>query len=102
MVALSSFGYWRTFSVRIAWMPAMMMTRLTTIARTGRRTKMSVSFMAGGASVVLGVRREIGLGLLGRGVHHDGRPVVQLEGAGGHDLLTRGDTVGYGGEVPAR
>ena len=45
-VALSSFGYWRTFSVRIACSPAMMITRLTTIASTGRRMKRSVSFMA--------------------------------------------------------
>jgi hypothetical protein len=45
-VALSSFGYWRTFSVRIAWSPAMMITRLTTIASTGRRMKRSVNFMA--------------------------------------------------------
>ena len=45
-VALSSFGYWRTLSVRTACSPAMMMTRLTTMASTGRRMKMSVSFTA--------------------------------------------------------
>src|SRR5438034_1800505 len=48
-VALSSFGYWRTFSDRIAWNPAMRITRLTTMARTGRLMKVSVSFMALGA-----------------------------------------------------
>ena len=53
-VALSSFGYWRTLSERIACSPAMMITRLTTIARTGRRMKMSVNFM--GASAVLRAR----------------------------------------------
>jgi len=41
-VALSSFGYWRALRVRIAWRPAMMMTRFTTSASTGRRRKMSV------------------------------------------------------------
>jgi hypothetical protein len=44
-VALSSFGYWRTFSVFIAYKPAMMITRLTTMARTGRRMNRSVNFM---------------------------------------------------------
>ena len=39
-------GYWRTFRVRIACRPAMMITRLTTRARTGRRMKRSVNFMA--------------------------------------------------------
>jgi serine/threonine protein kinase len=45
MVALSSFGYWRTLTLRTAWSPAMSRIRLTTIARTGRRTKMSVSLI---------------------------------------------------------
>jgi hypothetical protein len=35
-------GYCRTFSVRIACSPEMMITRLTTIASTGRRMKRSV------------------------------------------------------------
>ena len=46
--AFSLRGYWRTLSVRMAWKPAMMITRLTTIASTGRRMKMSVNFMGGG------------------------------------------------------
>src|SRR5579859_2755928 len=99
-VALSRRGYWRTLSVRIAWMPAMMMTRLTTSARTGRRTKTSVSF-TGLSSVVLGVRRDLGLGLH-RVVDGDGRAVAQLEGAGGHDLLPGLDAVDDGDEVAAR
>src|SRR5215470_1851645 len=36
-------GYWRTERDRIDCRPAIRMTRFTTIARTGRRTKMSVS-----------------------------------------------------------
>ena len=44
MVAFSLRGYWRTWSVRIACRPAMMMTRLTTAASTGRRMKRSVMF----------------------------------------------------------
>jgi hypothetical protein len=47
IVARSSRGYCRTLSELIACRPAMMMTRLTTMANTGRRMKMSVSFMAG-------------------------------------------------------
>ena len=45
-VADSSLGYWRTFRLKIACSPATTNTRLTTIARTGRRTKMSVNFIA--------------------------------------------------------
>jgi hypothetical protein len=45
-LALSSLGYCRTVRLRIACRPAITMTRLTTIASTGRRMKMSVNFMA--------------------------------------------------------
>src|SRR5262245_9703025 len=38
-------GYWRTLSDRMDCSPAMRMTRLTTMASTGRRTKRSVSFI---------------------------------------------------------
>ena len=79
-VALSSFGYWRTLSVRIAWMPAMMMMRLTTIASTGRRMKMSVSFI-GASAIVAGSGSSFGIELL-RVVDHDRRAVAELEGAG--------------------
>ena len=44
--AMSLRGYWRTLSARIDWIPAMRMTRLTTIARTGRLTKRSVNFIS--------------------------------------------------------
>src|SRR3954467_9786819 len=61
MVALSSFGYCRTLSDRIACNPAMMITRLTTMARTGLRMKVSVNFMA--PSAILRVRGELGRNL---------------------------------------
>ena len=45
--ALSLRGYCRTLTERMAWMPAMMITRLTTRASTGRRMNRSVNdFMA--------------------------------------------------------
>src|SRR5271170_7730176 len=81
--ALSSLGYWRTLSVRIAWKPAMMITRLTTIASTGRRTKMSVSFIE---SPVGRLGFELGRRLY-RVVHDDAGVVAQLECARRHDLL---------------
>src|SRR5436309_12091117 len=43
--AMSLRGYWRTLSERIACNPAIRITRLTTIARTGRLTNRSVNFM---------------------------------------------------------
>src|SRR5215831_19021760 len=86
--AMSLRGYCRTESVRIAWMPAIRITRLTTIARTGRLMKRSVNFMAFRSlpSAVHGVRRRVvaGLRLV---VDLDGRPVSELEDTRGHDLL---------------
>src|SRR5436190_4236736 len=43
MDAFSLRGYCRTLSVLMACSPAMTMTKLTTMASTGRRTKMSVN-----------------------------------------------------------
>src|SRR5262245_16474314 len=90
-------GYWRTLSVRTACRPAMMISRLTTIASTGRRKKTSVSFM----SAVLGV------GFQPRvrpdAVVDDDRGVVaQLERAGAHDLLPGRDPLRHRHEVAAR
>ena len=45
-LAMSLRGYWRTLSVRIDCNPAMRMTTFTTVARTGRLTKISVIFIA--------------------------------------------------------
>src|SRR5687767_10801645 len=90
--AMSLRGYWRTLSARMDCSPAMRMTRLTTMARTGRLTKMSVSFMT--ASVVLRLRRRVVGGLDGV-VHVHGRAVPELEDARGHDLLARLHTGGH-------
>src|SRR6187431_345361 len=58
MIAISLRGYCRTLSARIDCRPAIRMTRLTTIARTGRRTNRSVNFML----TVLGIRRGVVFG----------------------------------------
>src|SRR5262245_5316906 len=44
-MAMSLRGYCRTLRERIDCRPAMRITRLTTIASTGRRTKRSVTFI---------------------------------------------------------
>src|SRR5262245_43679574 len=97
-VALSSFGYWRTFRPRIACRPATMISTLTTIASTGRRRKRSVSFMA---SAVRGVRLQLRLRLHAV-VHHHGRVVPQLESPGAHHVLAGVDALVDGDEVTAR
>ena len=43
IVAFSLRGYWRTVRFRMAWTPAMTITRFTTSARMGRRMKRSVN-----------------------------------------------------------
>src|SRR5512134_1319092 len=84
--AFSLRGYWRALIERIAWRPAITMTRLTTMAMTGRRMNRSVSFMEFPCSVVARPRGELRLGRE-RVVHRDGRAVSQLEGAAAHDRL---------------
>src|SRR5262245_57705304 len=82
--AFSLFGYWRTLRERSACNPAIKISRLTTIATTGRRMKRSVSFI--GASGLGRVRRGRHLG---REVvpHHHRDVVSQLERPGAdHDL----------------
>src|SRR6516162_9817145 len=82
-------GYSRTESVRIDWIPAIRITRLTTIARTGRRMKRSVNFMGaflGPASAVDRVGRGVVAGLrLVVDLHR--RAIAQLEHARRHDFL---------------
>src|SRR3954469_20852316 len=97
-VALSSFGYWRTFRLRIACKPATMISTLTTIASTGRRRKRSVIFMA---SAVRRVRRQLRLRLHAV-VHDHGCVVAQLERARAHDLLAGREALGDRHEVAAR
>src|SRR5262249_58935363 len=81
-------GYWRTDSVRIACRPAIRITRLTTTARTGRRTKRSVNFMGvlPGPLAVFRLRRRV-VGRLRRVVDLDRGARTKLENSGGHDLL---------------
>src|SRR3954470_15077427 len=99
--AFSLRGYCRTFSVRIAWMPAMRMRRLTTSARTGRRMKMSVNFMRSpGRSLVhrlgrhLGVRRQLV-------VHHHRGVVAELESPAADDGLSGRESGGDGDQIAA-
>src|SRR3954470_11331336 len=84
MAAFSLRGYWRTFSERIAWTPAIRIRRLTTSATTGRRMKRSVNFMC--RSLVYGPRRHLGPG---RQIvpHHYRHAIAQLEGAAAHHGL---------------
>src|SRR5574338_1495044 len=108
MAAFSLRGYWRTLMERIAWTPAMMITRFTTMARTGRRMNRSVNLMPisphrNGAccpALILSpvtMSLRLALGRLGlelrlrrqRLVQRHGHPVPQLEGPGAHHPLPR-------------
>src|SRR5580700_5811792 len=94
MAAMSLRGYCRTFIVFIACKPAMRMTKLTTIARTGRLMKRSVNdFMTIWAMVDLPLRISrcrIELRLWRQLViNRHGHPVTQFENAGAHDRLAR-------------
>src|SRR4030095_713290 len=82
----------------------MMMTRLMTIARTGRRMNRSVNFMAfaSGCSAIFWVWRELRVELDRLVVDHDGRAVSEFERSGSHHLLPGLDAVQNRHEVPAR
>src|SRR4051812_45092589 len=95
-VALSSFGYWRTLSVRIAWSPAMMTTRFTTIAGTGGLTKMSVNFPGTPAVFGLGGELRLDFDVV---VPDDAPAVAQFEGPRRHHFLARLHAVGHGDEI---
>src|SRR6266704_3107629 len=106
-------GYCRTFSPpspdrfgksmgRSAFVPAMRITKLTTIARTGRLMKRSVNdFMSIFQSRVnrswihLRLRREIV-------VDCHGHPVAQLENARAHDRFARLQPSRNRNEIAAR
>src|SRR5688572_18004939 len=98
IVALSSRGYCRTLSVRTACNPARTIKRLTTMASTGRRRKISVSF----TSAVFRPRAQAWLRLLEAVVDDDGRTVAQLEGAGADHELAGLESVADRHEVSAR
>src|SRR6266511_4812075 len=102
IAAFSLRGYWRTLIERIAWSPAITITRFTTIARTGRRMKRSVIVFIvsapgsplGGHGRDLRVRGE-------RVVHGHGHPVAQLEASARDDRLSRREPGDHLDEVPA-
>src|SRR3954454_3521871 len=84
--AMSLRGYCRTLSARIDCRPAIRMTRLTTIASTGRLTKRSVNFMTCVRLLIFG----FGCGAVGRlhlVVHLDGDTIPQFEHSRGHYFL---------------
>src|SRR5918992_4486848 len=117
--AMSLRGYCRTLSARIDCSPAMRMTRLTTIARTGRLTNKSVSRIlfflldspkalchrysyrrliagccaCGGRALALSSVvfrfRSRVISRLHFVIYEHGGAVAQLEHAGGHDLFAR-------------
>src|SRR5690606_35548717 len=87
-------GYWRITSLLKAWKPSRMISRLTTVARTGRRMNGSVKAIAD--SLASGLLPSAGLVVPGqRLVVDDGHmgAVVQLELAGGHHALAGGEAL---------
>src|SRR5207244_6793267 len=102
MAAMWLRGYWRTLIVRIACEPAMRMTKLTTIASTGRLMKRSVKdFMS-----ILGLRihrRWIHLRFRRESIVDRYRhSVAQFENSRAHDGLIRFKPIGNRHEIAAR
>src|SRR5213083_1994764 len=85
-MAISLRGYCRTLSARMDCRPAMRITRLTTIARTGRLTKRSVNRIL--TVLWLGCRLVGRLNLI---VDENRSAVAKLEDTGGDDLFLRLD-----------
>src|SRR5438876_3980457 len=101
MAAMSLRGYWRTLIVFIACKPAMRMTKLTTIASTGRLMKRSVKdFMSILGSRIyrrrihLRFRREI---IVDRYRHS----IAQFENSRAHDGFIRFQPVDNRNEIAA-
>src|SRR5262245_18413023 len=84
--AMSLRGYCRTLRARMDCTPAIRITRLTTIARTGRLTNRSVKRI----SIVLWLRRRLVL-RLNLVIDDNRRSVAELKGAGRDDLFRRLD-----------
>src|SRR5436190_6424536 len=76
-------GYWRTLSERIACRPAIRITRLTTIARTGRLMKRSVIFISCPRFGLRIVRRLYFV------VDFDGSAVTQLKHSRAYHFIAR-------------
>src|SRR5688500_4219736 len=98
--AMSLRGYCLTLSARTDCSPAIRMTRLTTMARTGRLMNRSVNRIAC-SSVVFRPWRRVVPGLDGV-VHEDCGAVPQLEHAGCHHLVAGLDARQHGQLVAAR
>src|SRR5262249_11837200 len=96
IVALSMRGYWRTLMLRTARIPVISMTRLTTTASTGRRTKRSVNRTC--TSSVRRIGRKLG-SYLDVVVHDDARPISELESPSSDDLVPRPDAVHDSDEI---
>src|SRR4051812_5632976 len=94
---MSLFGYWRVLRVKYDFTPASRMTRLTTIARTGRLMNKSVIFIGSGIGRL---RVELVPGLHGV-VDVDRRAGAEAEGAVGDDLIARLDAAFNGHLVAA-
>src|SRR3989442_14131722 len=82
-IAISLRGYCRTLSERMDCRPAIRMTRLTTIARTGRLTKTSVMRIL----TVLRLRRRL-IARLNFVIDDNGRAIPKLEHARTDNLFT--------------
>src|SRR5262249_43939211 len=95
--AMSLRGYCRTLSARIACTPAIRITRLTTIARTGRLTNRSVNRIL--AFLRLGSRLVLRLNFI---VDDNGSAVPKLEGARRHDLFFGFDAGQHGNLIASR
>src|SRR5437868_9459153 len=95
-------GYWRTLIVFIACKPAIRMTKLTTIASTGRLMKRSVKDVM--SLFALGIyRRRVYLRLRCEiVVDHHRHPVAQFENSRAHDGLVRFQSIENRYEIAAR
>src|SRR5579871_4301436 len=82
-------GNWRICSLNAAIEPTSRMSRLTTLASTGRRMKRSVKeFML--SPLLSSLPRRLGGGRQGRAiVEHDRHVGLQLDLAGRHHFLAR-------------
>src|SRR5688500_5115186 len=90
-------GYCRTLSARIDCNPAIRITRLTTMARTGRFTNRSVNRI----STFLGIRSGRIRRLYGV-VDDDRSAIAQLEDAGCDDLFACGHSRQHRDLIAAR
>src|SRR4051794_40349685 len=96
----SVLGYWLTGRPDSARSPSTTISRLTTIASTGRRMKMSVKFMRR-ASLFLRLRVRV-VGRLDAVVHRDRRAVLQLVLPAAHHHLAGLQALDDGDLVAAR